>query len=156
MARVYRIVGDNGVYIGSTNKTLNRRLSVHKNESNTCVSKQLINPKIELIEECTEEDRYIREQYWIDNTECVNHNKAHTGLPKSEYDKQYRQNNKEAVNEIKRRWKENNKEVVYAKQECECGGKYLHNNKHRHLKTMKHINYIRKIVPNSKNSGGDF
>ena len=142
MARVYRIIGDNGVYIGSTTKPLNERMRLHKSHRNHCVSKQLINPRIELIEECTIEDRYIREQYYIDKTaDCVNHKKAYTGiptgLPTDEYNRQYRQQHKEELNAKRTK-----------QYECECGGRYTYSNKRNHLKTKKHQNFLKTQATN--------
>tara|TARA_B110000285_G_C14586250_1_gene364368 strand:+ start:69 stop:530 length:462 start_codon:yes stop_codon:yes gene_type:complete len=144
MARVYRIVGDNGVYIGSTTTTLKKRMSDHKSKANVCVSKELINPKIELIEECTEEDRYIREQYWIDNTECVNHNKAHTGLSRPEYKIQYRQNNKEMFRMWQSKYEKRPEIDEWLKTpfECPCGGRYKRHSKASHMRTKKHQNFL--------------
>ena len=119
MIRVYRIVGDNGVYIGSTTLTLNERMYRHKHNPNKCSSSILENPKIELIEECAEEERYIREQYWMDNTECVNQQRAvpQKRPPRTEP------------------WRF---EIV----NCECGGHYRKCAKSRHFRSKIHINYL--------------
>ena len=42
----------------------------------------------------------------------------------------------------------NNKEKLYKKNICECGGRYMHDNKSCHFKTKKHINYINSQPPN--------
>ena len=46
----------------------------------------------------------------------------------------------------------NNKEEINKKRgvkcECECGGKYTHNHKARHCKSMKHQKYILSISDN--------
>jgi hypothetical protein len=143
MARVYRIVGDNGVYIGSTKEPLHERFRKHFQEKEKCKSKLLINPKIELIEECTEEERYIREQYWIDNTECVNFKKAYTGLSQKEYQQLYRQQHKDERKEYdanRDRTKMNEKRRV--KIDCPCGGRYSHGDRARHFRSKLHQNYL--------------
>jgi len=75
-------------YIGSTTTTLKHRLIGHKHTSNSCSSNKLdlYSSFIYTIEECDEEHRKEREQYWIDNTDCVNIRNA---LPvnKKEYHK---------------------------------------------------------------------
>jgi hypothetical protein len=76
-ATIYRIVGDNGVYIGSTIKSLKHRLSSHKSNKDTAV-KNLINPKIELIEKVPIDVRYYMEQVWINKTNCINVGRAVT------------------------------------------------------------------------------
>jgi hypothetical protein len=42
-----------------------------------------------------------------------------------EYNKEYYENNKELIKELKKNWYEKNKE----KFNCECGGKYIFQNK---------------------------
>jgi hypothetical protein len=140
MAKIYRILGDNGIYIGSTTRTLTERFNEHKSHQN-CESKNLINPKIELIEEVDENDRYIREQYWMDRTECVNQHRA-VGLPLAEYQDKYR----DRINENNRRWRANHQEAIRAKKakpyECECGSIIRRNDKARHLRSVKHLDYL--------------
>ncbi len=68
----------NMLYIGSTKKSLSRRLSGHKNykcQKRWCVSHKIINNNdyiIYEIEQCEENMRDIREQYWLDNTDNIN------------------------------------------------------------------------------------
>ena len=74
MVFIYCIEDLNGLkYIGSTKNSLNIRLTGHR-QRKTCSSNKLNlkDCKIYSLEECTEENRKVREQYWIDNTECVN------------------------------------------------------------------------------------
>jgi len=60
--------------------------------------------------------------------------------------KEYSENNKEHIKKYKKEWGEKNKELIKEKKtekfDCDCGGKYLHNNKARHLKTKKHIAFM--------------
>ena len=72
-----------------------------------------------------------------------------TQLPnrtKKEYDKQYKQNNKELINQKNKQYRENNRELINQKQnekfDCICGGKYTMSNKIQHFKTRKHQNFI--------------
>ena len=60
--------------------------------------------------------------------------------------KQYRENNKEKIIKQRKEYREDNKDKIRKnknkKINCECGGRYIINNKSRHLKTKKHINYL--------------
>ena len=59
------------------------------------------------------------------------------GLTEQEYQKLYRQDNKEQINEQKKK-----------KFDCDCGGKYIYGNKSRHEKTIIHQNYVDIIHQN--------
>ena len=118
--KIYCIEDINGnKYIGSTcQKYLCQRLSGHRNKDNTCSSNKLdlYNSFIYTIEECDEENRNEREQYWIDNTNCVNmHNVIHD---KKEYHKQYYKDNRDKINENAKQYYIDNPEKMkeYKKQ----------------------------------------
>ena len=64
------------VYVGSTEKTLEERLKIHKRKSNKLSSRHLVNPTIELIEECDIAIRFEREQHYIDSVGTVKQMKA--------------------------------------------------------------------------------
>jgi hypothetical protein len=55
-----------------------------------------------------------------------------------EYIKNYYQNNKQYLTEYKKQ-----------KQNCICSGKYTNSNKHKHLKSNKHIDFINKMETSS-------
>jgi len=93
---IYKIVDNtNGnIYVGST-KELNKRKWRHKNKSD-CSCKKIIENNdyyFEVIEECDEDIRFEREQYWIDNlNNVINKNKARRNkeehkILKRDYDK---------------------------------------------------------------------
>ena len=84
----------------------------------------------------------------------------------AEHKKQYREDNKKQFAEQKKEYYEDNKNTIIEKTkayyeknkdtileklkekfECECGGKFTHQNKSTHLKTVKHQNY--EIANNS-------
>jgi hypothetical protein len=76
MIKIYVIEDINGLkYVGSTKeKYLNSRLSGHRYKKDCRASLlDLDNCSISLIELCEEKCRKEREQYWIDNIECVNY-----------------------------------------------------------------------------------
>ena len=60
----------------------------------------------------------------------------------NEYQKQYHENNKEKRNIQSREHYQNNKEKLNAKYNCECGGRYTHCHRTRHMKSKKHKEYM--------------
>jgi len=84
-------------YIGSTTeKYLSYRIRRHRYDK-TCSSTQIIERgkyKYYLIEEVDESEKLIREQYWIDNTDCINKNRAYVSLND-------KQNNQRRLNRYK-------------------------------------------------------
>ena len=130
--KIYKIVCNitNEVYYGSTIKTLNKRLTVHKKEN--CISRKILNRgdyKIELIKDypCNskweleeEEGKYIRENECINiaiphrtkeerQIYMKNFNKTYSEENK-EKRKQYIEQNREHINKKTREYYENNKE----------------------------------------------
>lgn len=80
---IYRIFNDSNNYIGST-KNLYHRMAVHKCKTAKymCSSKIIIESgeyEVEILEECEEDMRLEREQYWMDKHDCVNKNNAIRG-----------------------------------------------------------------------------
>ncbi len=114
MVSIYCIEDINNLkYIGSTKHKLNKRLSKHKYHKKInkgCSSKllDLDNCKIYELEECDESNRNEREQYWIDNIECVN--QLNTLFDRKQFNKQYYQENKEYRKEHYQKNKEHMKE----------------------------------------------
>ena len=170
--KIYKITCESGkVYIGSTIMKLNKRFSVHKckNSLNHCITKDFINPKIELIElfSCeTKEELLWKEREWIEKTDCVNYvrpiitdderkaknkeykQKQENKAKINEGQKKYRQKeeNKTKINERQKKYRQEHKIEISKKAgvkfNCECGGKYQHSDKARHAKTKKHIAYF--------------
>lgn len=138
--KIYKIVCNitGEIYYGSTIKTLEERLRLHKQNKN-CVSRNIINRgdyKIELIKDypcdskyelVEEESKYIREnkcinfiiphrtqkQYIEDNKEKI-----------AQQMKEYNEKHKKEIQDCKKKWKENNKEEI--KQQMK---KYYEDNK---------------------------
>ena len=102
MVRIYYIKDINDLkYVGSTKKTLIRRLSGHKADKkrNSKISSRrldLDNCEIYELETCDEVDRNDREQYWIDRIDCVNRN--NTTHDYENYNKIYHSKNKDRKN----------------------------------------------------------
>mgnify|MGYP003680612597 CR=1 FL=1 len=107
--KIYLITDINGLkYVGSTiNKYLCNRIAHHKCTKNN--SSRLLdcnNWEYHIIEECEECDRKTREQYWIDNTVCVNKIKALGNK------KQYQLDNKEYFNKLNKIYNETHKDEI--------------------------------------------
>jgi hypothetical protein len=104
------------LYIGSTKNTLKHRLKQHKHDSKTrrnYMSRKIIDNNdynIYVIEECPENIRKEREQYWIDNTNNINHNNVISNKKEMEkkYNEYYRNNvlDKEKKKEYMKKYKE--------------------------------------------------
>jgi len=158
--KIYKIVcldkNDNRIYIGSTIYPLHKRLLKHKQDkkrfdekkdySTKCESYAILhNCKIELIEEypCKNKIELTkREQYHIDNNECINRNRAFLSVELSkQLNKEYREKHKERINAYR------SKET-----DCECGLTYTPRHKARHFKTKQHQDRMKGIikVPKSK------
>ena len=66
---IYKLYNENDCYIGSTKHSLQKRLSQHKSPHNRCCSKIVIeqgNYKIEKVAEVNAEERFQKEQEFID------------------------------------------------------------------------------------------
>jgi len=138
---------DDQVYVGSTKNSLEKRMQVHTRNINKCSSRQLIdlgNFKISLIEEVSDQDRYIREQYWIDQLDCVNKNKAFTTEEDiKEYFKQYREDHKEDIKQYREEHKEELLEELKDKRcknsfTCECGKVLQEQSRSYHMNSKLH------------------
>jgi len=160
-SKIYKIESliGNCVYYGSTtNKYLSTRMGKHRHNNNTCVSRKVLeydDAKIILVETypCNDKNELTaRECYYIKNNDCVNKQ-----IP-GRTDKQYRIDNKEKkintariyyiknkekIKEQVKQYAQLNKEKLNKKHNCECGGKYTKKHKKNHMKTKKHINYIK-------------
>ena len=94
MANIYEIVDCNGLrYVGSTERTLPQRLSVHKADkkrSKKCSSRKLDldNCDINLLEVCDDSVKKERERHYINTLECVNIHKLN-GSDHKAYNKKY-------------------------------------------------------------------
>jgi hypothetical protein len=179
-AKIYKIIDNtNGnIYVGSTcEPTLARRLANHiakykhylKGKSHFVTSYEIIkngNYDIILVEnvKCDSKDQLTaRERYYIETLDCLN--KVIPGRTKQQYREdnkeqiqekthEYRENNKGKIREYyhdnkekmkgyQQQYREENKEKINANHICKCGGKYTTANKARHLSSPKHKKYLR-------------
>lgn len=112
MVKIYCIEDCDGLkYVGSTIQKLNKRLYHHRCH-NECTSRELnlYDCKIYLLEECDDNFRKDREQYWIDNTECVN--KMNTIFDRKQNRKQYYQQNKDKLREHHKQYRQENRDKL--------------------------------------------
>ena len=152
-------------YIGSTKRELHVRFLQHKKDDNPTHSKEIISlgdAVIELIEEVTIDMLKQRERFHIESMreKCVNHQ-----IP-SRTPKEWREDNKEITLKKVKEWNENhrehrkeymknyvpkkkyiqNPETKFNRQTkyelCKCGINVRYDNKHKHLKSEKHLGKI--------------
>jgi hypothetical protein len=176
--KIYKITNDynEDVYIGSTCDTLVKRFSAHKRSSYNEKTQHrplytLINEigferfRIQLIENYACEDLYqLRQKEGEYIRKLGTLNKLIAGREFSEYSKEYRQGNKEILQEkdkqkyLKNRDKrlsqakeyyENNKETIKASMSeiivCECGCTLSKAKLKRHKETKKHNDLMNNI-----------
>ena len=148
-AKIHKLVDNTNdkIYIGSTCKTLEKRLSEHKSDYkrflkgifNNVTSFDILKNndyKIELIENCnikTKQELLARERYFIQNYDCLNKN-----IPGNFDDKGTQQYQKD--------YYEANENKLKEKFECSCGGRYTYGKKAKHEKTTKHIKYLESKI----------
>ena len=156
--KIYKLICETGkVYIGSTIRDLNTRIRGHKcKSSNSCVTKDFINPKIELIElfPCnTKQELLWREREWFEKTDCVNlqrpiATKEEKKLTHLETKKIYYKNESIKILERNKIYRNLNRAKIYEVQKqkftCECGKNYTRQNKKRHCESKKHLTYLAK------------
>ena len=121
-SKIYKIVcNKTGLqYFGSTIQTLAQRLAKHRCMSSHCTSKKIIvngDYNIILVEEYPCESKYElekRERFYIETNDCIN--KQYPTRTKKEYEKLYREANKEKFKEYQKQYQkqyyEENKEKI--------------------------------------------
>ena len=170
--KIYKLVCDATpiVYYGSTIQSLSDRLIHHKSHKD-CGSKELFdagNVSIVLVEEYPCNNRHelqSRERIYIEfmlnnfthrvicNERIPTRTKAEWEQDniehRREYKKKYHEQNREHRNEYGRKYRQDNKNAINEKKRekfnCECGSIFRRNDKARHFKTKKHINYINAL-----------
>ena len=97
-------------------------------------------------------DNYQREYKEINKEKNANYQKEYRDINKEKLiiqKKEYYKENKEKLNELNRIYRENNKNKLSIKAsekfKCECGGKFTHVHKARHMRSQKHQNYLELI-----------
>jgi hypothetical protein len=157
-------------YIGSTCLPLHKRLWLHRRDYNLFVKGKFHNISsfdiikfddhyIELLEnfncnnkeELTKKEGDLIRQY---KNEIVNIKIEGRTLKEYREDnkdvlnqkrKQYNQDNKDKIKIYQKEYREDNKDTLNQKHICECGGKFTKKYKSIHLKTNKHIEFMKTI-----------
>jgi hypothetical protein len=114
MPLIYKLYDDEDCYVGSTTQTLKERLDLHIKRKN-CKSTIILDRNkfiMELIEEVETNNRYEREQYWIDKLSTLSQLKCFSG-------------------------KEDERNVCNIL--CECGVYYSPKHKARHFRSQRHL-----------------
>jgi hypothetical protein len=166
--RIYKIVCNlsDDVYIGSTFNRLSDRFRRHKYGFNQYLNNKsyemsiyplfkqygVENFTIILIKEylvCDKKHLLMYEQLWINKLNCVNKVIAFQLLKKQQQkqyfeknkdrQRQYYHNNKIKINLQHKLWLEKNKEKI----NCVCGSNIIKSKVSNHLKTKKHLNFIK-------------
>lgn len=157
---VYRITSPGGLehYVGTTGKKyLCLRKADHKSKwklqtGRRCASYELFDKygfdKCEFveIEKVSEEQRFVRERYWIETYKGINYNRPTSTIEeqvqsKSEWFQMYKAERKEEYKERNRKSYLKQKEKRSKVIQCECGKTYTANHKNRHLSTVAHRKY---------------
>ncbi len=168
--KIYKIedVAGNMCYIGSTTKDfLSKRMVEHRVAYKRWIhGKQrnitaftifetygLENCRIVLVELCpcdSKDELLKREAYFIRTLECVN--KVVPDRTKAEYAKKHYEEHKEEKHAYDKQYLKKNKEIMYAKKaavvECECGKRFTHGSKSRHMRLKHHLDYMANIPLN--------
>ena len=150
--KIYKIISNNTdkVYYGSTVSLLCRRKAQHnydfKNNLNFLSCREIMDNEhwdLVLVEDypCERKEQLLmRERFYIENNDCVN--KANPFISKEErkvYIDKYNQDHKEE--------RKKNQHIYYAKRNekitCECGSVISKMHKSRHLKSLKHKEFIK-------------
>lgn len=178
--KIYKIASDltDKIYIGSTTQSLAKRHYKHKKSYqqyiNGCYhnvsSFELIklgNTDIILLENfpCNnKEELHARERYYIEQNKAICVNIRTPGRTDREYynenkdaikehKKQYYNDNQEKILEKKKEYYHNNKEQIAEKNKeqimCECGSSIRKKELFRHYKSKKHINFINQQQSNN-------
>lgn len=159
---------DERCYIGSTIRSMKKRLLGHFYKRSRCTSNILIDQygkdkiKYVILEECETSIRKVRERYWIENTENII-NKCLPTITNNERlikCKKYRDENKDKIkNRCKKymlehkddkkkydiEYRKKNIDKQKEKRNCECGGKFTYSYISKHIKTKKHQAYLNQL-----------
>ena len=120
------------------------KMELHKREGELIREKDCVNMIVEgrTKQEWNDDNK---DKIKIQKKEYYQNNKD----KRKEYDKEYREANKDKTKEYDKKYYEANKDKINEqrnkKVNCECGGKYIHQNKLRHINSNKHQAYILNV-----------
>jgi hypothetical protein len=157
---IYRIIcrKTGKQYIGSTTKTVDKRLIVHKIAFNIFKKTGINRSNYSSFEVLEENDYYIElietitcsrtellkvERSHIEKNDCVNKLLPYTTDEERKIkDKIWFDNHKEEKREYDKKYREEKKEKLEETYLCECGSTCLKRQKLRHEKTSKHQEFL--------------
>lgn len=147
--KIYKIIcmKTGKIYVGSTCSKLSKRLSKHKEKYREYLKENyhyvtvfdiLENGdfKIELIENypCNSRKELLtRERKYYDEIDCINQTRPIV------FEEERKNEAKERIS----KWKEKNKDKLNCDVDCICGSIVKAHNYYKHLKTIKHQEYIK-------------
>ena len=145
MGSVYKITDGVLNYYGSTEQSLQDRLTSHKAPSNKCSTSKMNrdNLTIELVEYVEKEQLKIRENWFIKNNECINKHAAITS--KEEKLAQHRVRAKKYYEANKQKCYDANRRTRTQPYSCPCGSNIMFGQKSQHNKSQKHIKYLNSV-----------
>lgn len=126
----------------------------HWIQSIECVNKVIPNrTDKEYREENKGKIKEYKKQYYENNKESIKQNVAHFRNNNKEVikqrNKQFREANKESIKQSNAQYREANKDTMKAKRalnyKCECSAVITHGEKSRHMKSIKHQNYLKSL-----------
>tara|TARA_R110002153_G_scaffold2977_1_gene14050 strand:+ start:40 stop:696 length:657 start_codon:yes stop_codon:yes gene_type:complete len=88
----------------------------------------------------------IKKKYYEDNRDKIVKYREANKEKIVKLQKEYNEKNKEKIAKQKKEYRLKNKEKITKKYDCECGGKYTHEYKKQHLKTIKHTAWFMEQV----------
>ena len=152
--KIYKIISNqtNDIYYGSTiEDRLTNRLSGHRKNYRQWLSEnfrymtsfeivKFEDAKIILVETFPCKTKYellAREQFYIDNNDCINKQRALRTESRSVYDKEYYEENKDKIFEYRKQYHQQT-------FKCECGSLVRNYGKTEHFRTKKHLEYLEK------------
>jgi hypothetical protein len=144
----------NEKYIGSTFRSLSRRLSSHKHNKSRCSSKNIIDrgnftiKVIETLENPSKEELLLREKHHINNNTCVNilnpiATKEERKIQMKNRSKEWQENNKEHYSSYLKDYQTKNAEKIKNQRSeaitCSCGVNVQRWSLYNHKKTKFHL-----------------
>jgi len=82
-----------------------------------------------------------RERFWYENLKA-NMNSNVPNQTVKEYNEKYYVENQEKFKETNAKYRIQNQEKLNQQIDCICGSKFLHANKAKHLRSLKHLDFI--------------
>lgn len=86
-------------------------------------------------------------EYRQDNQDKIKEYRQDNKETIAEYHVEYYEQNKEKILENKKEYRHQNKDKIKEKFVCECGGRYTHQHRACHFKSLKHLNFAQICVP---------